>query len=205
METQLAYHLDTRPENLMALAAYALGLGLLATLQLWTVVSRWFATVTERIGPEHLYRASLAFLGRFSDRIHGYEVHDLRGRIAWVLAPVGVLVLLGLIFTSNENAFLAGEIAPSEYVMVLVLAVACGAALTATRVRAHLPAILLLSAVGIPAGDRLCVHWLARRRVCRGADGNDDYLALPRISLGDARSTPDRRIRNRAAWLHSLA
>jgi multicomponent Na+:H+ antiporter subunit A len=148
VETQLAYHLDTRPENLMALAAYALGLGLLATLQLWTVVSRWFATVTERIGPEHLYRASLAFLGRFSDRIHGYEVHDLRGRIAWVLAPVGVLVLLGLIFTSNENAFLAGEIAPSEYVMVLVLAVACGAALTATRVRAHLPAILLLSAVG---------------------------------------------------------
>jgi multicomponent Na+:H+ antiporter subunit A len=148
VETRLAYHLDTRPENLMALAAYVLGGGLLATIRGWSAVSRWFAAVTEQIGPEHLYRATLAFFGRFSDRLYGYEVHDLRGRVAWVLAPVGVLVLLGLIFTSNENAFLAGQIVPTEYVIVLVLAVACGAALTATRVTAHLPAILLLSAVG---------------------------------------------------------
>ena len=63
----------------------------LATMRVWSAASRRFAAVSERIGPEHLYRASLEFLNRFSDRIHGYEVHDLRGRVAWVLAPVGVL------------------------------------------------------------------------------------------------------------------
>lgn len=148
VETGLAYHLDTRPENLMALAAYALGGGLLASLRAGLVVSRWFAAATERFGPERLYRTTLEFLGRFSDRIYGFEVHDLRGRVAWVLAPVGVLVLLGLVFTSNENAFLAGGIAPPDYVIVLVLVVACGAALTAARAPDHLPATLLLSAVG---------------------------------------------------------
>ena len=147
-ETSLAYHVDTRPENLMALAAYALGGVLLATSRVWSAASRWFGAVTERLGPERLYRLSVEFLNRFSDRIHGYEVHDLRGRVAWVLAPVGVLVLLGLIFTSNENAFLARPIAAEEYVLVLVLAVAAGAALTATQAADHLPAALLLSAVG---------------------------------------------------------
>jgi multicomponent Na+:H+ antiporter subunit A len=148
VETRLAYHLDTRPENLMALAAYALGAALLAFIAAWSAVSRRFALVTERFGPEHVYRASIEILNRFSDRVHGYEVHDLRGRIAWVLVPVGVFVLLGLLFTSNENAFLVSQITPAQYVVVLVLVVACGAALTATQVPDHLPAALLLSAVG---------------------------------------------------------
>lgn len=148
VETSLGYHLDTRPENLMALAAYALGGVLLATARVWTAASRSFAAVTEQVGPERLYRASLELLIRFSDRVHGYEVHDLRGRVAWVLVPVGVFVLMGLLFTSNENAFLARPIAPEDYVLVLVLVVAAGAALTATQASDHLPAALLLSAVG---------------------------------------------------------
>jgi multicomponent Na+:H+ antiporter subunit A len=148
VETSLAYHLDTRPENLMALAAYALGGLTLATIGVWSATSRRFAAATERVGPERFYRDSLELLNRLSDWSYGLEVHDLRGRVAWVLAPVGVFVLLGLVFTSNENAFLARPIEPGEYVLVLVLVVAAGAALTATQIADHLPAALLLSAVG---------------------------------------------------------
>ena len=150
VSVSLGYHLDTRPENLMALAAYGLGIAILGALQWWTMLSRRMATFSERVGPDHLYRASIESANRFSDRLHGYEVHDLRGRIAWVLLPVGVLVLLGLVFTSNEGAFVVGPVTGENLLTVLVLAVTCAAALTVTQVSGHLSAALLLSAVGFP-------------------------------------------------------
>lgn len=147
---EIGYHLDTRPENLMALAAYGLGLLMLLTLRWWGDFSRWLAAVSERLGPDHLYVRSVESLNILSDRLHGYEVHDLRGRVAWVLLPVGILVLLGLIFTPNEGAFLVGAIGPEDLLIVLVLGVACAAAVTTTFVTGHLSSVLLLSAVGFP-------------------------------------------------------
>jgi len=150
VSVRLAYYLDTRPENLMAVAAYIIGLGVVATLVFWERISWGLAGVTARIGPDRLYQRALDATNRLSDRLHGYEVHDLRGRVAWVLLPVGILVLLGLVFTSNEGAFIVGELRPGDLLVILVLAVVCGAAVTATQTVQHLSALLLLSAVGFP-------------------------------------------------------
>ncbi len=150
VSVSLAYHLDTRPENLMALAAYAIGLGLVASLTGWGRMSRGLAGIAGRFGPDRLYQRILEATNGFSDRLHGYEVHDLRGRVAWVLLPVGILVLLGLVFTSNDGAFIVGELRPGDLLVVLVLAVVCAAAVTATQTVQHLSALLLLSAVGFP-------------------------------------------------------
>ncbi|MFN8665372.1 MAG: hydrogen gas-evolving membrane-bound hydrogenase subunit E [Thermomicrobiales bacterium] len=146
----LAYHLDTRPENLMALSAWVGGAAILLTLRLWQVVSRFVSDIGARFGPERFYRRSLESVNAISDRMHGYEVHDLRSRVATVLLPVGVFVLLGLIFTPNEGMFLAGSLAASDLEIILLLAVACLAAVTTTQVQGHLTAVLLVSAVGFP-------------------------------------------------------
>jgi multicomponent Na+:H+ antiporter subunit A len=146
----LGYHLDTRPENLMAVAAYCLGFVILGTLKWWTVISLRMAAFAERIGPDRIYRGALGSVNALSDRMHGFEVHDLRGRVTWVLLPVGILVLLGVIFTPNEGAFQVGQVSRDNLLMILVLAVACAAAVTATQVPGHLSAALLLSAVGFP-------------------------------------------------------
>lgn len=146
----LAYHLDTRPENLMALAAWGGGLAILVTRRYWQVLSRGVSNIGARYGPERLYRRSLESVNAISDRMHGYEVHDLRSRVATVLLPVGVFVLLGLIFTPNEGMFLAGTLAWSDLEIILLLAVACLAAVTTTQIRGHLTAVLLVSAVGFP-------------------------------------------------------
>ena len=146
----LAYHLDSRPENLMALSAWAGGLAILITRRYWQVLSRGAAHLGEHYGPERLYRRSLEGINAISDRMHGYEVHDLRSRVATVLLPVGIFVLLGLLFTPNEGMFLAGTVAWSDFEIVLLLAVVCLAAVTTTQVKGHLTSVLLVSAVGFP-------------------------------------------------------
>lgn len=146
----LAYHLDTRPENLMAVASWLGGLGILATMRPWARLSRVVGVLGDRFGPERGYLRSVEASNAISDRLHGYEVHDLRGRVAWVLLPVGVLVLLGLIFTPNENAFITNGVNQDDWLIVLVLTVVCGAAIATTQVQGHLAAVLLLSSVGFP-------------------------------------------------------
>lgn len=150
VSVRLAYHLDARPENLMALASWLGGLFILGTLRYWQVLSRQVARLGEHHGPEHLYRRSLEVVNAISDRLHGYEVHDLRSRVASVLVPIGGFVLLGLIFTPNEGAWVIGEIVSNDLKIILVLAVVCVAAVTTTQVSGHLTAALLLSAVGFP-------------------------------------------------------
>ncbi len=146
----LAYHLDTRPENVMAVAAWAAGLTILATRRSWQVLSRRVGRLGEHYGPERIYRRALESVNALSDRMYGYEVHDLRSRVATVLLPVGVFVLLGLFFTPNEGAFLAGAVETGDLVMILLLFVVCVAAVTTTQVTGHLTAVLLVSAVGFP-------------------------------------------------------
>lgn len=146
----LAYHFDTRPENLMALSAYALGAAMLGTLAFWSTVSRRLAAFSEQFGPDRFYRWTIEVTNHVSDRLHGYEIHDLRGRVARVLMPAGIFVLLGLVFTSNEGAFLVGGLQWDDALIALVLIVSCGAAISITQVTGHLSAVILLSAVGFP-------------------------------------------------------
>jgi multicomponent Na+:H+ antiporter subunit A len=87
-------------------------------------------------------------VNRVSDILHGYEVQDLRGRVATILVPVGILVGAGLIATPSEGAFTVGLLNRGDLPLVLVLVGAAAAALRAAVIHSHLSLLLLLSVVG---------------------------------------------------------
>lgn len=144
----VAYHLDARGENVMALLAYALGAALLATERGWAAAAAAFARVGDQYGPERLYRASIRGLNSFSDAIHGIEVRDLRTRIAAILVPGGLLMLLGLAATPTTGAYTVGSLDRGDIALVLVLLTAAVAALATTLPRQHLTLLLVAAGVG---------------------------------------------------------
>jgi multicomponent Na+:H+ antiporter subunit A len=144
----VAYHLDARGENVMALLAYALGAALLATERGWSAAARAFAALGERYGPERLYRTSIRGLNSFSDSIHGIEVRDLRTRIAAILVPGGLLMVLGLAATPTAGAYTVGSLERSDLALVLILLTAAVAALATTIPRQHLTLLLVAAGVG---------------------------------------------------------
>lgn len=143
-----AYHLDARPENLLALASYGLGGLLLASRPAWRAIVAGAAGLGERLGPERLYWRLLATLNAISDSIHGIEVRDLRSRVATVLVPGGVLILLGVLTTPFEDAFMVGVMSWDQLPLILVLGLTTAAALATTVPQDHLVLSLTLSAVG---------------------------------------------------------
>jgi multicomponent Na+:H+ antiporter subunit A len=144
----VAYHLDARAENLMALAAYALGGALLLGRARADALLQAFAAAGRRAGPERLYVVGLAGLNALSDRLHAVEVRDLRARVAAVLVPAGVLVGAGLWATPTGGLYRAGPVGADDIPLAVAL-VACGvAALAATIPRRHVALALALSAVG---------------------------------------------------------
>jgi multicomponent Na+:H+ antiporter subunit A len=102
-----AYHLDARAENLMALAAYAVGSAVRRTPVLGTAWNA-FERLGERVGPERAYRGSMRSLNRLSDRLHDLEVRDLRARGAAVIVPGAALVAVGVAVTPFAGAYSAG-------------------------------------------------------------------------------------------------
>lgn len=147
-DADVAYHLDTRPENLMALAAYAAGLVLLGLHARLLPLLRAVARIGERVGPERLYAFTLVGLNRLSDRIHTVEIRDLRSRVAAVLVPGAALVALGVAVTPFEGAYRVGELPVADLPLIIALVV-CGLAAIATTVpRRHVALILSLSGVG---------------------------------------------------------
>lgn len=144
----VAYHLDLRAENLMALAVYALGALLLATRPAWEGAAAAFARLGEHVGPERMYVRGIAALNRFSDRIHGIEVRDLRTRIAAILVPGGALMLFGLLATPTTDAYTPGSFGRDDAALVLVLLVTALAAVATTLPRQHLTLLLVAASVG---------------------------------------------------------
>jgi multicomponent Na+:H+ antiporter subunit A len=143
-----AYHIDARPENLMALAAWALGGLILAAPRSWAPAVRALAAAGDHLGPRRTYAALLAALNRVSDVLHGVEVRDLRNSIAAVLVPGGVLAALGFAATPTAGAYEVGAVSRSDALIIAVLAVAAIAALAVARSHSHLHAVLSLSVVG---------------------------------------------------------
>jgi multicomponent Na+:H+ antiporter subunit A len=144
-----AYHLDMRPENTMALAAWALGsLGLIFP-RAWPPVVRGLVTAGDRLGPRRAYAAALTTLDRLSDAAHRLEVRDLRNSVAAVLVPGGILAALGFAATPTAGAYEVGRISGSDDLLIIaVLALVVIAALAVAAARAHLHLVLALSVVG---------------------------------------------------------
>ena len=143
-----AYHLDARSENVLALVAYGLGGLLLVSQPSWRAAVLAVARVGDRHGPERAYRATLAGLNGFSDRIHAIEVRDLRSRVATILGPAGLLVFAGFLATPTRGAFAVGSVRADDSPLLLALGLAVVAAVAATLPRDHLSLALILSGVG---------------------------------------------------------
>ncbi len=144
----LAYHLDARPENLLALTAYGLGVLLLGSRRGWRAAVTMLARLGDQVGPERAYQVTLGKLNAISDSIHRVEVRDLRSRVAAVLVPGGVLVGVGVVGTPSQGAFTVGAVGWDRLPLVLVLSLAIVAALATTVPLDHLLLALVLSGVG---------------------------------------------------------
>jgi multicomponent Na+:H+ antiporter subunit A len=143
-----SYHLDARAENLMALAAYALGLALFLGRPRYAAVLAGWRRLGARAGPERAYIAGLAALNRVSNAIHDIEVRDLRARVVAVLVPAGILVSAGVAVTPFEDAYLVGSFSAGDLPLIAALVTCALAALVVTRLRRHLALVLGLSGVG---------------------------------------------------------
>ena len=147
-EVTVAYHLDLRAENVMALLAWAGGAAILLTAGASRGALTAFASLGARAGPERVYTGLLAGLNAVSDRMHDLEVRDLRTRVAAVLVPAGALVAAGILATPSAGAYVAGDVAQRDVALVLALLLTCVGALGATLPRRHLTLALVLATVG---------------------------------------------------------
>jgi multicomponent Na+:H+ antiporter subunit A len=143
-----AYHFDARAENLMALAAWALGALLLVARQMVARASRSLAAAGELLGPRRLYELSLRGLARASAALHDREVRDLRTSIAAVLVPAGLLMALAFAATPTAGAYTLGSVSGVDWFVLALLGLVVVVALVIAWSRARLTVVLVLSVVG---------------------------------------------------------
>ncbi len=143
-----AYHLDLRAENLMAAGTFLLGFLVVVSRPLWD----WAAPTASRLGdvagPGRLYEEALEGLNRLSDYVHRAEAQDLRGRVAAILLPAGVLVGVGILATPTTEAYRVGEVGARDLTLLLAFVAVSVAALTATFTRRHVTLALVSSSAG---------------------------------------------------------
>ncbi len=148
LEINLAYHLDTRTENLMALSVYGLGAVVLLTGRWWHQPVERLVKIGNRIGPARGYALALYGMNRLSDSIHDFEVRDLRSRIATILIPSGALVLLAVIYSPTQDTFRFTSIESGDLPLLLMLGVAAASGVMVVIPQDHLRMALTLSGVG---------------------------------------------------------
>jgi multicomponent Na+:H+ antiporter subunit A len=162
------------------------------------------------MGPRRWYGAALLGLERLSDAAHRAEVRDLRTSLAAVLVPTGVLAALGFVATPAEGVYLVGPIEPGDLPLVVLLALAVLAAVTAARDPGRLRPVLALSVLGFSLAGVYAV--MGAPDVALVAVVIETVLALvfvavfarlPGTVVGRvARSTPTpHRVRNVAAGI----
>jgi multicomponent Na+:H+ antiporter subunit A len=143
-----AYHVDARAENLMAVAAWVLGALFLVAAMARDALGAAVARAGDRFGPRRLYAASLDGIDRLSEAIHRAEVRDLRTSLAAILVPTGILAGLGFAATPTDGSYQVGPIGPSDAPLIVLLALAVLAGLTAARDTGRLRPVLALSVLG---------------------------------------------------------
>ena len=143
-----AYHFDARPENLLAIATFVLGAGVVLSRPAWSGAAGAFARAGEKVGPERLYNQGLGALNSFSTWIHRIEIRDLRGRVAAILLPAALLVGLGLVATGAGGVYRLGEFTGRDVPLLLALVGAVVASVAACFTRKHVTLALVLSSSG---------------------------------------------------------
>ncbi|WP_217914692.1 hydrogen gas-evolving membrane-bound hydrogenase subunit E [Miltoncostaea marina] len=143
-----AYHLDASAENLMALAAYALGALLLLATGARTRVAAAVGRAGDVLGPRRLYGSALLAINRWSDALHGAEVRDLRNSIAAVFLPTGVLIGIAFALTPTEDVYSVGSLDWGDSPMVVLLALAVAAGVTVARDGGRVRPVLAISVMG---------------------------------------------------------
>ena len=142
------YHLDARSENLMAVSAWTLGALLLLAPKARDPIARAVARAGDRIGPRRLYGATLGAIDRLSEAVHREEVRDLRTSLAAVLVPTGILAAFGFAATPTDGSYVIGDVTAADVPLIVLLALAVAAGLTAARDTGRLRPVLALSVLG---------------------------------------------------------
>jgi multicomponent Na+:H+ antiporter subunit A len=142
------YHLDLRPETLMALAAWALGAIILLLSGARQAVVGALARIGDRFGPRRAYRGALELLHTASDGAHRREVRDLRNSIAAVFLPAGLLIACGFLATPTAGAYEVGPIHGRDLPIIALLGLVVFAGLVVARDQGHVRMVLALSVLG---------------------------------------------------------
>jgi multicomponent Na+:H+ antiporter subunit A len=143
-----SYHLEFRPEYLMALAAYTLGAVIVLSRPVWSRAALGVGGLGKLTGPERLYSLAVRGLNRLSDIVHRLEIRNLRGRVAFVLLPTGVLVGAAVLTPPIISAYRVGELRAGDVPLMLVMLAVAAASLTAAFTRRHVTLALVLSSAG---------------------------------------------------------
>lgn len=143
-----SYHLDLRPENLMALAGWGLGALLLVLPRVSDRISEFVAAAGERLGPRRCYEVTLRGLIRVSAALHDREVRDLRTSIGAVLVPAGLLTVLAFVATPTVGAYVVGAVSGFGWVILPLLALVVIVTVMIVLSRSRLSIALALAVVG---------------------------------------------------------
>ena len=145
---ELAYHLDARPENLMALGTWAL-----AMVLIWLRADA--APSLRRLlsvgGPAQAFAASLAGLRRVAGWLREVESRDLRDRVGAVLVPGGLLVGLAVSVLPLRSVLRVGQVVPGDLTLLFLLLLVGVAAVGAVRSAGQLGLVLAVSMVNYAA------------------------------------------------------
>jgi len=148
VEVEAAYHLDTRPENLMAAAAWGLGLFIMVANAVRDPIVRIVGRAGDLAGSGRWYAAILSGVHVLSHRIHAAEVRDLRTSLGAIVIPTGVLTALGFVATPAGHTYVVGDVALSDVPVIVLLALVVISGLTVARDRGRLQPVLALSVLG---------------------------------------------------------
>ncbi len=143
-----SYHAEVLPEYLAALGAYVLGAALVVSRPVWSPVALGVSRIGRLAGPERSYRLGVRGLNALSDSVHRLEIRNLRGRVAFVLLPTGVLVGAAVLATPTVGAYRLGDLQAGQAPLMLAMGAAAAASLTAAFVRRHITLALVLSSAG---------------------------------------------------------